>query len=106
MEKLHDRIGVPPDHIKIYRRRWRDNQYVEILPDEIVGTYSQYFGGVAFFREGEEEWGWFDDPRENGGEEEEDPDALGANLIALTNWVKRHKTQQKIRAFYSNLTFE
>ena len=63
--KIQDRSGVRKDHIELLFEGYA------LLDDRTVSDYRQVFSGLAYFCEGEEIWGWFDDPRPNGAEEEE-----------------------------------
>ena len=94
--KIQDRSGVRKDHIELLFEGYA------LLDDRTVSDYRQAFSGLAYFCEGEEIWGWFDDPRPNGAEEEgEDIDEDRPNLIQINALLNRRQTAQKIFRFYS-----
>jgi len=97
--KIQDRSGVRKDHIELFFEGHA------LLDDRTVSYYRQVFSGLAYFCEGEEIWGWFDDPRANGAiDEDEDWDDMDddrPNLIQINARLGRRQTAQKIFRFYS-----
>ena len=96
--KIQDRSGVRKDHIELFF------EGSALLNDRTVSYYRQAFSGLAYFCEGREIWGWFDDPRVNGAVDEDDWDDMDddrPNLIQINARLGRRQTAQKIFCFYS-----
>ena len=96
--KIQERSGVQKDHIKLFF------EGKALLDNMTVSDYRRAFAGLAYFCEGQEEWGWFDDPRANGVIDEDDWDDMDddrPNLIQINARLGRKQTAQKILCFYS-----